>query len=478
MKVEQEARSLNFNLGAPLSADRASFRAFSISINGEPVWPVVGLRDASVEVALDDLLSYLAEFWKPLLLRQVYPNDFHPYLPSQIRAYATQRWNGLPSEIAEREEEAVLAFEDTHDLSRAFAGIFDLPAFWLMRAGDQFQCETQDRVWWLPLMDVVAALTKLGDDVALSLSEIDEKWTPLVSAWHRRGEGNRVKLLALSLGIDVITSEALVADKTLKVPLDFTDAVNDNDELRIAARLAGALPLEQVRQVLGIARQFAKLDTPLLADMAAVCSTEIAERWISHPPYVQGEVAARKVREKLGLKADDRIDVVGKLHFLGIAVRAEAIEPETLDGIAVWGPNHGPGVFLNLSSIRVSNGEIDDWRSDPALRVTLAHELCHLLLDGSHATSAVDVLKSRMPIRVEQRAKSFAGELLLPGRTAARWWQDLRGPTHREGLREVLLLLEKAFCVPRAVSAWKLDHGLQFLDVDLSAQLDSLSRYR
>jgi Zn-dependent peptidase ImmA (M78 family) len=135
-------------------------------------------------------------------------------------------------------------------------------------------------------------------------------------------------------------------------------------------------------------------------------------------------------------------------------------------------------VFLNLASQRVSEVEPQCPGDDPALRVTLAHELCHLLLDGGHAVTAVDVLKSRMPVAIEQRAKSFAGELLLPSRTAARWWQDMGGPINREGLRGVLLELESTFRVPRAVSTWKLDHGLQSLGRNLSNRLATLSRYR
>ena len=66
-----------------------------------------------------------------------------------------------------------------------------------------------------------------------------------------------------------------------------------------------------------------------------------------------------------------------------------------------------------------------------------------------------------MPIRIEQRARSFAGEFLLPGRTAAGWWEAAGGPRNLEGLRAVLIELERHFAVPRAVSAWKLEHGLQ-----------------
>jgi len=473
-----QALSLRFILADPALPDRMMTRVFQIAIDGEPVWPMAGLPDATLEIQVDDLLAYLAEHWKPLLLRQTYPAPFNPHRPSQLRADAAKRWDGVSSDTAEKEEDAVLAFEDAHDLSHAFGGLFDLPSFWMLRAGDGFQIESQERLWTLPYAHVVDALTDLGDRLSNLLATDSDKWAPLLNLWERRTEGAGAGLLAWSMGIAPAKVQALISEGMLGEPESFADVANDNDELRIAARMAGALPIEQIREILEIARDYPKREAPNLDTLSRACADEIETRWLERRPFVQGEVAARFVREHLDLGLDGPIDLMPIFHSLGVDVRAKDVDPDTLQGLAIWGPKHGPGVFLNLASNRAASSEPENPGDDVALRVTLAHELCHLLLDGKHAVSAVDVLKSRMPIAIEQRAKSFAGELLLPSRTAAFHWEALGRPHDREGVREVLLELEDRFGVPRAVSTWKLEHGLQFWDIDLSVLLSSLSRYR
>jgi len=474
-----DAHDLRFSISDPISRDRITTRNLQISIDGEPIWPMVGFAEALLEVQIDDLLAYLAEHWKPLLLRQTYPAALTPHGPSQLRAYCNKRWDEVPAEVAEREEDAVFAFEDAHDLSRAFAGLFDLPSFWLFREGNHYLIESQERQWTLPYDVGVAALTDLGDRLTEILGAAGDKWDPLLNEWHQRSEGEGAQLLAWATGIDTEESRTLIREGILAEPADFAEVANDNDELRIAARMAGALPLEQIREILLIARDYPKNDAEELGRLARDCSDELrGERWVGKKRFVQGEVAARFVRDWLGIGLDVPIDLHAVFDRLSITLRTADVEPETLDGLAIWGASHGPGVFLNLASRRVSDAEATVPNEDPALRVTLAHELCHLLLDGDHAVSAVDILKSRMPVGLEQRAKSFAGELLLPSRTAAYRWEAMGRPHDREGVRHVLLDLEADFQVPRAVSTWKLDHGLQFWGEDLSGLLSSLSRYR
>jgi hypothetical protein len=472
-----EAQAIEFQIAASTEPERLATCAFSVQLDGEPIWPVLG-EIATLEIQADDLLAHLVEFWKPLLLRQIYPSPFNPARPSLLRGIASERWAENPPETADREDEAVTAFEEAHDLARAFGGLFDLPSFWLLRSGNRFVCETQGRLWHLPCGVVAACLGSAGDAIADMLSVAGEKWADLIAAWKARDEGDGISLLAWSASLDLETSKALVDQGLLEPPATIADAVNDNDELRIAARLAGALPTELLTNILALARTFEWHEANPLATLANDCRDYIEERFGSRPPYVQGEATARKAREWLGASMNDHIDVFDVVRELGAELCAEAVEPDVLDGLAIWGDRFGPGMFLNLASERVAASDAQSLEADPAARVTAAHELCHLLLDGAHAVSAVDVLMSRMPVGVEQRAKSFAGEFLLPSRTAARYWQEMGGPQDRERLDDVLVRLAGDFGVPRAVASWKLDHGLQFRGIDLSVQLDSLARWR
>ncbi len=92
--------------------------------------------------------------------------------------------------------------------------------------------------------------------------------------------------------------------------------------------------------------------------------------------------------------------------------------------------------------------------------------------------SAVEVLKSRMPLGVEQRAKSFAGEFLLPSKAAAGAWFEAGRPHGHDEVEQVVAELARRFAVTRSVAAWKLEHGLVAYDVELSAILDAVAPRR
>jgi hypothetical protein len=108
-------------------------------------------------------------------------------------------------------------------------------------------------------------------------------------------------------------------------------------------------------------------------------------------------------------------------------------------------------------------------------RVTQAHELCHLLLDRGHGFTAVEVLQSRMPIRIEQRARAFAAEFLLPAPLAIEIWMGAGKPFEHVNLDRLLRQLSRRFGVSRSVAGWQLEHGASQYDrEDLSAALDDV----
>ena len=450
----------------------------AIRIDGVAAWPVHGEQEASIEIQIDDLLAYLTEFWKPLILRQVYPIDVSPSRPSDLRRKAEDRWAEIPPEIVEDEDDAVSRFEEAHDLARAFAGIYGLPPFWIFRSCDQFALETSGVVWRAPFADVRAALATAGDWICERLRQADEqRWEAAIKAWQERSAGDAPSLLAWSTGLDRTLATTLINDGTLDAPRDFEDAANDNDELRIAARMAGALPPDQIRKIIAIARQFDRHVSGPLGELSRTTLQHITERFDRARPFEQGEAAARFVREQLNL-TDRRVEVFEIAAFLGIDVRHAPTEPTTLAGLAIWGNRFGPGVFLNEASRRILGQGKHEVTESFGARVTLAHELCHLLIDGAHALSAVEVLKARMPPGVEQRAKSFAGEFLLPTQSAAQHWQKAARPTNREGLEALVKELTGMYAVTHSVAAWKIEHAARDNNINLSFTLDAIAPYR
>lgn len=59
-----------------------------------------------------------------------------------------------------------------------------------------------------------------------------------------------------------------------------------------------------------------------------------------------------------------------------------------------------------------NNGTYSRYRT--GRRATLAHEICHLLVDRKDALPLVDVFGGQVDEEVEKRARAFVAELLLP----------------------------------------------------------------
>lgn len=436
------------------------------------IWPVHSDEDAGLEIQIDDLLSHLTEYWKPLLLRQTYLFGLNPARPSELRYKARRRWMDLPEEQAAQEDEVLEAFIDCHDFSRCFAGYFDLPPLWLIRSGDQMRVDTVTDLSSPDYALVVEALERVGDAIALRLSDIGESWGDLVSAWRDRAVGDSLALLSWSTSLAPEVVKTFADDGLLEAPADLLEAANDNDELRLAARMASALPTEQVREILGLVRSFPKIETIELDHLANETRAFFEQTLLSARPFEQGEGLAGFVRERLSFRADSAADIFGVIRRLGVDLQIRPVEPPTLDAIAVSGTKHGPAILLNTEAVRVKAGL--PFEQAGRARVTLAHELCHLLVDKGSALSAVDVLNGLMPLEVEQRARAFGAELLLPGRVAAREWYDLGAQQSRDGLQAALEHLAEKFLVTHSVAAWKLEHGARAYQINLEPMLKSL----
>jgi Zn-dependent peptidase ImmA (M78 family) len=435
--------------------------SISLLINGTPIWPVIGEDSEAFEWYADELLSHLTECWKPLLVRQTYPIPLQPERPSLLRSEAERRWSGLSEAVVQEEELRVSAFEDVHNLVNAFGGISGLPPLWLLRCNYDMIVDTHEQLWTVPFETALAALTAVGTTIAKRLDRTDApKWARLLDAWVRRDTGDSTLLLALATGLGRDAAQALIESTPIVAPTSVSDAANDNDELRIAARMAGSLRVPQIKEVLKRISECPSKAAPQLSDAAFGAVQFLrTEGMESSRPFVQGLAVAQWLRKRLGMRPHFGADPIRVLERLDVDVRAIQLEPRSLDAIAVWGSKHGPAVLLNQTSARTTHSP-NYWQHG-AVRVTAAHELCHLLLDHEHTLSAVEVLGGKMPLRIEQRAKAFAAEFLLPEQEAANAWDRAGSPYDAAALRSVLKSLCSRFKVTMSVAAWKLEQGLE-----------------
>lgn len=147
----------------------------SISVDGLPVWPVWGDPATNLDIFADDLLSFLLENWKRLLLEQDYPAGLNPAVPAHIWASAQASASGRPQACAETLFSAVTRFERSHDLSKAIGGQFGLPPFWMVRHEEGMLIETGGRALVLALEEWLSFVTRLGQESADRLSERAEQ---------------------------------------------------------------------------------------------------------------------------------------------------------------------------------------------------------------------------------------------------------------------------------------------------------------
>ncbi len=134
---------------------------------------------------------------------------------------------------------------------------------------------------------------------------------------------------------------------------------------------------------------------------------ELGERlhWLaSDLPHDQGYALAIQVRERLS-NADGKLDVEALFTDLGIEVREDDLSDVSVAAATVWSASSGPVVLLNRTPAHSAA-----W----ARRMSLAHELCHLLVDRGRAAELMVASTPWAPPEIEQRANAFAAELLLP----------------------------------------------------------------
>jgi Zn-dependent peptidase ImmA (M78 family) len=125
-------------------------------------------------------------------------------------------------------------------------------------------------------------------------------------------------------------------------------------------------------------------------------------------PWQEGRELAEQFLEAMSVPngEDERVDVESLLTRLGIRIEEIDLRDRGIRAVAIAGPKHEPTILVNRG--HQTN------RYPTGRRFTLAHELCHILHDGSHNESLAMASGPWAPSQVEQRANAFAAMLLMP----------------------------------------------------------------
>jgi Zn-dependent peptidase ImmA (M78 family) len=375
-----------------------------LTLFGEPYW--FGEKDGAVEPfewTWTDLLGFLAINWNELLFEEAYP---FPWLPQAARSInsvwklAEERWEELPPEKIEAEEHDLITYFERHNLALAWKGAA-LPELMCLRSGKQMWLTGKDeKPRMISFEKFEAEVTAFGDSIASALKgSTDANVLHLLDLWKHRTElsAERKILITTSLPID-----------TLK--LIQRDAANGywmrdgefDEELLVAARMVrNHLGPEAIRGVLDVVKDLQKQSTP---ELDALTKRFEACTLLSRDqrPYEQGYEVAAWARAELNLAYGELVDAETILKRFNVFIGEVRFGTSALEALAVWG-SRGPAVLLNTSLGKSAKR-----------RTAIAHEFCHLIVDQTRMLPAAEVLGGSVDLHVEQRARAFAAEFLLP----------------------------------------------------------------
>lgn len=368
-----------------------------------------------------DLLEHLAQRWTALLWEELDPLGMG--VPAwDVRAGAEKRWASLhDSAKKEREQRAVLKYEESHNLAAALAGA-TAPSLWVSREGLRIGLSAGRRqTIWRPVPEVVSTLVALGDAIAVRLDGLDdERARDAVADWGRREHQDLDRVVSVATSLPLATVRELAGDRPVADAWGVHPLSETPSELMVAARmLSSQAPLPVLRQVLDWIRSRRRLATPEL-DALSEPAARIAGETGKRLPFAIGRDVAQWLRSIPGIASRDRVDPDELLGNYGVEVEQKSLGWNEIDAVCCWGPANGPAILVNLEGVHA--------RGPAGRRATLAHELCHLLLDRWQILPLAEVLGGRCPVHTEQRANAFAAELLIPGETVGRILSDRGDP--------------------------------------------------
>lgn len=305
----------------------------------------------------------------------------------------------------------------------------------------------------VPLLQWASRTETFLDSVVQSLDseeDGDEALHTAAQIWRRRGESKSPReRLELYSGLK---------DKRLLQRLSFVEARNSasllrhNSELLAAARMRPHNCPQEILHTLfdsietvprRATDQLDALSEQLLPEFDRLVARSVA-------PYETGYVLARQLRLMLNIAPSVRVEPREVLEAWDVDVIITTLGTDLIDAVGFWGSRYGPGVVMNKDGIYA--------RSAPARRATLAHEMCHLLVDRRRSLPLVDVLGGTVDTEVESRARAFAAEFLVPASFAFERYLLTDRSIHE--VAELVGVLCEKFGVSRWIAGFQLKNAL------------------
>lgn len=437
-------------------------------------------RDGAVancaEVPLAPIVAWIAKNWDPMLHETRLPLPSHSHGSA---AWCVDCLISLPEEDAELDRllDARAEWRHRHAIGSSLPD-FRLPDLHLRRVNSGIELSWDDREWrsipnGISLLEPSGTVILPANEVAEVLYEWSIATASELEAFPESAEfaqemhnllgaqlltPSRLKRLQWAAGQhlqqaaqDVCRLAGLATedlDKTVQALLGISESesVGLITPLTIPAMLFRSVRPELTSADLCRLSQ-AVNQLPSRADLP------LRDYQQASPPSMSPETVYKDGYEKAvtfreSLQIDPSLPLLGKydlegglLPKLGITIQEFTLEDKEIDGLAIFAPGKTPLAGVNLT------GKYSSTRW--GRRMTLAHELCHLLYDLSEEDSVGIVSNPWAPELLEKRANAFAAMLLMPREAleailphSSRQWtqEDLHGAMKILGVGRTALM--------------------------------------
>ena len=387
-----------------------------------------------------ELLEQLARSWPFLKYEETAPLGAYDRNLSLLRTGHLESpdsdFEPGPSPESTRE---TFFFLRRHNLATGIEGLY-LPSLTILREGRKAWVASESVARQLDFAETLQTLSQLGDLLADHIGSSEQERSRLAAtAWRNREPAAEATLL-IKLGSDRLAEELVPPNQTIASYLEAQNDAEYESSLLVAARMSGTLPLESRRRIIEQVRQVpAKPLSDLLRDVSAQADSVVPYylQW----SFKQGQTLAQWARKRFGFAPEVRADPHEVLQSLGVEVSLHRFGTELIDAVGCWGHLHGPAVLVNRDGKHA--------QSAVGRRATLAHELCHVLVDREGSLPAAEVFGGNVPRPPESRANAFAAEFLLPQSNLER----IRKATDA---RKAIDQLRDKFEVSRELIAWQI----------------------
>lgn len=393
-------------------AENLAWGNLTVSLNGRKVWFQQDFSaddPAPVHWTWSDLLAYMGKNWPALMYEETYPLNLNPLNPLELRRLAAASWEGMDDAQVDNEDEEIYNFERRHDLASDLNGVY-LPSLFIMREGNLAWVCSEGECLRVEFSKVIQTLVILGDEIAEKLQgSTNPRAILALSQWRGKDNYSIENVIEFRSGMTIEDAKSLANGEAANDYWELTDDFRDSEILAAARYSSGVLDLDEQKSVLDTIKTFDYVYTPELDKLSLEC-VDLIEGLKHEQAFAQGYAAAGWLREKLAITSVFNPELT--LEAWGIKT-GEIKVTNTLEALAFWGRSHGPAILINTAE----NALCTKLQS---LRTTLAHEICHLLMDRSGSLPFAEAVGGKTPVWVEKRARAFAAELLLPRDLACR----------------------------------------------------------